>query len=281
MAAGRWRQRASRAAGSGGSSRSRSSSRTSCGSPASCSGLTSRTGASALATCSHQSASTRSARTSVRSGAPVRRTVRRCPAARTTVPHSSGSSRSWASRQTLKTRTPGPSVSTCTMPGTSRRCRAPSAITRTSGSLNIALPMEEPSTRRRAWIWATSSEIRLAVDSGSLPTATTGPAPPPGGRRCGSHRTQAQPSARERSERTTTRRSRGLCRTADWATSQRASAWTAGPVPATPTTPNSATSMPIGTSGMLQRTRRWFSSRAGSSISFTDGWSTVPIRSTR
>ncbi len=197
------------------------------------------------------------------------------------MPHSSGSSRSWASRQTLKTRTPGPSVSTCTIPGTSRSCRAPSAITRTSGSLNIALPMEEPSTRRRAWIWATSSEIRLAVDSGSLPTATTGPAPPPDGRRWGSHRTQAQPSARERSERTTTRRSRGLCRTADWATSQRASAWTEPSVPATPTTPNSATSMPIGTSGMLQRTRRWFSSRAGSSISFTDGWSTVPIRSTR
>ena len=66
-----------------------------------------------------------------------------------------------------------------------------------------------------------------------------------------------------------------------WASIQRTIELVASASPAMPITPWAVTSTPTGTSGTFQRYRRCGSSRAGSSSSMSEGWSTVPTRSTR
>ena len=99
----------------------------------------------------------------------------------------------------------------------------------------------------RAVTSATSSVTRFAAESGSAPTSATQSSPPRGAQ-CGSQRTQFQCGPAAGSEASTTMdRSRGLCRTAAWATIQRASARDASTGPARPTTPSLASDIETGT----------------------------------
>ena len=79
--------------------------------PPAATSLTSRTGASVRATISAQDVETRSGRTPSTVGLPVTRTAKAPWTALTTALHSSGSSRSSASRQRKNIRTLGPSCS--------------------------------------------------------------------------------------------------------------------------------------------------------------------------
>jgi hypothetical protein len=148
------------------------------------------------------------------------------------------------------------------MPGIRRSCRAPSSTTRIFGPRSLLAtgsaedpgppPKPPPScpagTRAsRAVTSATSSVTRLAAESGSAPTSATQSSLPRGAQ-CGSQRTQFQCGPTAGSEASTTMdRSRGLCRTAAWATIQRARARDASTGPARPTTPSLASDIETGT----------------------------------
>ena len=145
------------------------------------------------------------------------------------------------------------------MPGIRRSCRAPSSTTRIFGPRSLsatdsaAAPPQPPPAASagtfasRAVTSATSSDTRFDADSRSVPTSAT-QSSLPRGTQCGSQRTQFQcgPAAGSAAS-TTMDRSRGLCRTADWATSQRASARDASTGPARPSTPVVVSRIETGT----------------------------------
>ena len=153
------------------------------------------------------------------------------------------------------------------MPGMRRSWRAPSSTTRTLGPRSLAgaaWPSEpprpsgpSPALFSLALTSVTSSLTRRAAESGSVPTSATQSSPPRGAQ-CGSQRTQFHcgPAAGSAAS-TTMDRSRGLCSTAAWATSQRASARDASSGPARPTTPivvsgiETGTQKDVGTAGSL------------------------------
>src|ERR1700750_2487837 len=162
----------------------------------------------------------------------------------------------------------------CGMPGIRRSCRAPSSTTRTFGPSSLlatdsaAAPPKPPPAASagtfasRAVTSATSSDTRFDADSRSVPTSAT-QSSLPRGTQCGSQRTQFQcgPAAGS-APSTTMDRSRGLCRTADCATSQRASARDASTGPARPRTPvvvsriETGTQNAVGTAGGEKDLRR-------------------------
>ena len=101
-------------------------------------------------------------------------------------------------------------------------------------------------------------------------------------RTCGSQRSQDQPS--RPGPPVVSRwiwRSRGLCRTAAWATAHRATARAVGPSPAMPRTSCSRSGTVTGTSYAVHGSWRRCSSLVGSWSTTSDGRSAVPMRSSR
>ena len=179
-------------------------------------------------------------------------------------------------------------ASTCGMPGTRRSVRAPSRTTRVLGSAWLGAPecAGEDRFRIRSAAWPASSATRWVTVCGSAPTSATQSAPWPGaprpGTQCGSQRTQFQCAAACGSSlRITMERSRGLCSTAAWATSQRARPRDAAASPAMPTTPRSLSDSVTGTSrsgGTLGGSAPYWAFLS-SAISMRDAWSARPSRS--
>lgn len=239
---------------------------------------TSRTGASARATRCAQACETSSGRTAVTTSAPACCTRNRPSGSRTaTAWHSSGSSRSSASRHTSSTPTRGPSRSRLTTPGSERRRRAPSSTTTTLGSSSSARSAPARA-RARAVTSADSSASRRATVSVSVPISTAVSCPSRG-RQCGSQRTHSQSGRAAGSVSTTMRRSCGLCSTAACPTTQRASRRGASAGPARPSTPRCPSAMVTGTSRAVQVTVRSCSGRSGSCTRTSEGRSAVPTRS--
>ena len=165
-------------------------------------------------------------------------------------------------------------------PGSDRSLRDPSNTTRMSGRKRTSCRPASLAACWRALTTASSSAMRAATDSASLPI-NTAQSCPLAGRQCGSQRAHSQLSRPDESVSRQICTSLGLCRVATCATSQRPIARGASPGPATPITPRSGSEMVTGASGTSQVTSRRCSSSSGSASVTADGRSAVPTRSSR
>ncbi len=176
--------------------------------------------------------------------------------------------------------TRGPSRRIWVRPGRARSRREPSSTTRVVGPLQIWLAAN-PASRAASWravTWASSSLIRRATLSASVPISDSA-ACPSRARACGSQRTHSQLSRPLGSVSTHTCRSAGECSTAACATSQRPIDRGSSPRPAMPSTPCTGIGTVIGTSGSSRGAVRLCSSWAGSETSTSERCVPVPTRS--